>query len=108
MFVNVAMLYSILVEYEKKDLADIGVLFRNWLQANLQAERVAPHKIDKSVLGSMNDLAFMYQYLIVYRGGTNVIDLYQLIYDVNRTPQLKWGGHYSIKLLKDRLAAVQA
>ncbi|MCB0195279.1 MAG: hypothetical protein KDJ65_25250 [Anaerolineae bacterium] len=123
MFANAATLYSLLFEYKKKDLADVGALFRSLLQANLQAEGFDSHIIDtlladyqavtlaktdsRSVLGSMNDLAFMYQTLIVHRSGPKIVNLNQGIYDVNRTPQLKRDGHYSIELLKERLATVQ-
>ena len=54
----------------------------------------------------MNDLAWMYKYQIVDRGGVKASELSQVIQDINRTPQLKRGGKYSIELMKEKFAAI--
>ena len=120
LFVNAPTLYSILVEYKKKDLGDIGQFFRTHLSLNLQSERFEAKKIEKllteyqevklaktdnrSVLGSMNDLGRLYQVQIEYKGGMKEIDLGLIIQDINRTPQLKRAGKYSIELMKNELS----
>ena len=122
LFANAITLYSILVEYKKKDLADIGQLFRSNLRLNLLLEGFESEKVDRllaeyqevtlaktdsrSVLGSMNDLAWMYKCQIVDRGGVKASELSQVIQDINRTPQLKRGGKYSIELMKEKFAAI--
>jgi hypothetical protein len=119
LFVNGPTLYSMLVEYKKKDLSDMGQLFRTNLSLNLQKEGFEVGKIEgllaeykevklaktdnRSVLGSMNDLAWLYQVQIEYKGGIKEIDLGSIIQDINRTPQLKRGGKYSIELMKNEL-----
>lgn len=122
LFANTITLYSILVEYKKKDVIDIGKFFRTNLKFNLLLEGFESEKIDKilaeyqeitlaktdsrSVLGSMNDLAWMYEYHISDRGGVKEADLSQVVRDINRTPQLKRNGKYSIVLMKERFAEV--
>jgi hypothetical protein len=119
LFVNAPTLYSMLVEYKKKDLSDIGQLFRINLRLNLQKEGFEVGKIEgllaeyeevklaktdnRSVLGSMNDLAWLYQVQIEYKGGIKEIELRSIIQDINRTPQLKREGKYSIELMKKEL-----
>jgi hypothetical protein len=87
---------------------------------NLQRESFEAKKIEKllteyqevklaktdnrSVLGSMNDLAKLYQVQIEYKGGMKEIDLGLIIQDINRTPQLKRAGKYSIELMKNELS----
>jgi hypothetical protein len=118
LFANAATLYSLLVEYKKKDLADIGLFFRTHLKSNLLLEGFDPGKIERlladyeavtlaktdnrSVLGSMNDLAVMYEYFIVGQGGLKEVDLSQVVPEINRTPQLKRSG-YSIELFREKL-----
>lgn len=117
LFANAKTLYSFLVEYRKKDLADIGQLFRTNLKSQLLAENFELGEIerllaeyqtmtlaqtdDRSVLGSMNDLASMYQY---WKGVEDKeFDLIQAGRAINRTPQLKRGGRYSIDLLREKM-----
>ena len=119
LFTNADTLYSFLVPYKKKDLADIGDLFRTHLQGYLQAERLDPAQIDailqdyaiitlaqtdsRSVLGSMNDMVSLYTGWIENQGGIYATDLTWACLEVNRTPQLKRGGAYSINLLQAKL-----
>ena len=122
LFTNAPTLYSILIEYKKKDLVDVGHLFRSHLKFNLLQEGIAGEKIEsilaeynevvlaktdsRSVLGSMNDLAWLYECHIKMDGGITAVDLGQAIRKVNRTPQLTRGGKYSIKLMKGRIGTI--
>ena len=119
LFANAITLYSILVEYKKKDLVDIGRFFRTNLRFNLLLEGFESEKVDRlladyeevtlaktdsrSVLGSMNDLAWLYETYIISHGGLKIVTLSWATQEINRTPQLKRGGHYSIKLLKQKI-----
>ncbi len=40
----------------------------------------------RSVLGSMNDLAFHYKYLVLDEGGVNCCDIQKIIFNLNRIP----------------------
>ena len=122
LFANAPTLYSILVEYKKKDLAEIGQLFRTKLRLNLLGEGFEQAKVEsilveyqevmlagtdsRSILGSMNDLARMYKFQIGHSGGIKTGDLSSIIQDINRTPQLKRGGRYSIELMRERVRAI--
>jgi hypothetical protein len=117
LFANAETLYSFLVEYRKKDLRELGQLFRTNLKSQLLAENFELGQIERllaeyqsitlaqtdnrSVLGSMNDLASMYQYWKGAEGGE--FDLIQAGREINRTPQLKRGGRYSIDLLREKM-----
>lgn len=119
LFANALTLYSILVEYKKKDVVDIGHFFRTNLKFNLLLEGFENEKVDRlladyeevrlaktdsrSVLGSMNDLASMYETYIISHGGLKIVALSRATQEINRTPQLKRGGHHSIKLLKEKI-----
>lgn len=117
LFAHAPTLYSLLVPYIKPQLKDVGQLFRAALPDNLVREGFAAAPLDRlladyqqvtlgktdnrSVLGSMNDLAYMYKVLIEYRGGIKVVDVSELSRDINRTPQLKRGGNHSIVLWRE-------
>lgn len=53
---------------------------------------------NRSVLGSMNDLAYLFEGMIETRGGIKMVDVGELSQDINRTPQWKRGKSYSIDL----------
>jgi hypothetical protein len=109
-----------LVKYKKQDLSDMAQLFRTNLRLNLQREGFEAGQIEgllaeygemklgktdsRSALGSINDLARLYQVQIEYEGGIKGVDLGSIIQTTNRTPQLTRGGKYSIVLLKTKLA----
>lgn len=57
--------------------------------------------ISKSVLGSMNDLVYLYKSSVQYEGGYKNIDIGELILKTNRTPQKKLGWSYSIDLVRE-------
>jgi hypothetical protein len=114
LFAHAPTLYSLLVPYTKPQLKDVGHLFRMALRDNLVREGFAAAAIDKlladyqqvtlgktdnrSVLGSMNDLAYMFEGMIEGIGGTKSVDARLLSPEINRTPQLKRGGKLSIDL----------
>lgn len=116
LFANAETLYSFLVEYKKRDLVDISEFFRFNLEFYLFDEGFSNEQIDRllaeytdvtlaktdsrSVLGSMNDIASMYQY---FRENLLSGDVVEVVKKINRTPQLKRGGRYSIDLLKEKL-----
>lgn len=122
LFTNAITLYSILVRYKKKDIADIGQFFRTNLKFHLLLEGFESEKINKilaeyqevtlaktdsrSVLGSMNDLAWLYEASIISRGDPRHVNLSPIIQTINRTPQLKREGTYSINMMKEKFAAM--
>ena len=122
-FVNAATLYSfLLMGYKKKDLQKISTLFNEALRFHLLAEAIPVEDIERvlsqydtvtfaktdsrSVLGSMNDLAWLYEVMIMSGGGLQLCDLTEATQNINRTPQLTRDG-YSIDLLKKALAVAQ-
>lgn len=116
LFANAETLYSILVEYKKSELVDIGEFFRFNLEFSLFDEGFANNQIDRllaeyadvtlaktdsrSILGSMNDITAMYKY---FREELLAGDVTEVVKRINRTPQLKRGGHFSIDLLREKL-----
>jgi hypothetical protein len=54
----------------------------------------------KAVLGSMNDLAFHYKYLLLEGGGVHSCDLPEIIRNLNRMPMGALGYEYSSVALK--------
>ena len=57
----------------------------------------------KRVLGNMNDLAALYKHSILYQGGFKCVDVGELIFKINRTPQRNLGWSSSIELVKELL-----
>jgi hypothetical protein len=54
----------------------------------------------KSVLGSMNDLAYQYEFLIMRDGGINNIRIFELNQKINRTPLGVLKYKYPIEAVK--------
>jgi len=50
----------------------------------------------RKVLGNMNDLAYLYQVTIDYRGGLDDCDLSEIIRLINHTPQANLNQQYSV------------
>ena len=114
LFAHAPTLYSLLVPYTKPQLKDVGQLFCTALRDNLAHEGFAAATLDqlladyhtiilgktdnRSVLGSMNDLAYLFEGMIETRGGVKMVDVGELSQDINRTPQWKRGKSYSIDL----------
>lgn len=69
-----------------------------FLEAN--REIIISKTNNRSVLGSMNDLAFQLKYRIAYEGGIKNTDITKLIYDINRIPMSAIEEIYSIYELK--------
>ena len=57
----------------------------------------------RSILGSMNDLMYLYKHFIYSDGGLKHCNLDAIIQRINRTPQKNIGWGYSIDLAKDLL-----
>lgn len=57
----------------------------------------------RSVLGSMNDLAFQINYRVSADGGLNNIDMYEVNHYINRTPMSAIEDTYPIEALKKLL-----
>ncbi len=110
---------TFLVEYKKSDLADIGEFFRFNLEFSLFDEGFTNEQIDRllaeyaevrlaktdnrSVIGSMNDLVTLYKYVIMDMGGPKEADIALAIRELNRTPQLKRDGRFSIGMLSEKI-----
>ena len=122
LLVNAPTLYSILIEYKKRELADIGEFFRTNLKSNLLLEGFEKEKIERvlaeyqevilartdsrEILGSMNDLMRLYEFQIEGKGGIIESSLQQVIGQINRTPQLKRSGKYSIEMMAEKIGAI--
>ena len=59
---------------------------------------------NRSVLGSMTDLAFQLSYLISDAGGLSYVDIAELNYDINRVPMSAIDSFYGIDELRKLLA----
>jgi hypothetical protein len=117
LFINDKTLFNFLVpDVVRSQLRDIDKLFRNWLECILSEEgfvAALKEKIlseyqeigyadssSKSVLGSMNDLAFHYKYLVLSGGGVHSYQVPEIIRKLNRMPMGALGYQYSIDALK--------
>ncbi len=105
LFTNETSLYSMVVPYVKKDLADLSTLFTQHLATNLSLERVPRPTIDqlvaqyqtvqmsktdsRHVLGCMNDIADMFMYQLERVGGPRSGLLPTAVWEINHVIQLK-------------------
>ena len=113
---NDRTLYSILIPgVKKKDLVDFLKLFSLHLKMNLEKEGFAPQDIDKaleeygeiaiaptanrSVLGSMNDLAYQADFLVSRAGGLEKGDMLTVNMMLNRIPMGAIKYDYAIEKL---------
>jgi len=120
LFTHDKSLYSFLVTgLNRSDFQNIGEVFRQNLLQNLTREGVPRRQIElfvddireieitktnnRSVLGSMNDLAFQLKYTIDYHGGLLNTDLAKLNSELNRTPMGAIEYVYSINELNELL-----
>lgn len=114
---NEKTLYSFLVPAVlKENLRNIGQEFLVHLLLNLKYEGFSPEVLEKvrseyqkigfsktanrSVLGSMNDLAYQYEVHIHMEGGFENINILQINHKINRTPMSAIGYLYPIEVLK--------
>ncbi len=120
-FMNADTLYSFLIPYRKKDLADlhglfVEAMFRNFLAEALPLagiERVMndyhdgvtlARTDDRRVLGVMNDAVFNYQTLIQLAGDDLAqVDIRRIARNVNRIVQWKHDGAPPIEVMQERL-----
>ena len=117
LFTHDTTLYSFFVPgLIKPDFENIREVFRQNFFKALIAEDIAQKHIEiflegnreirisktnnRSVLGSMNDLAFQLKYKIAYEGGIENTDITKLIHDLNRIPMSAIEEIYSIYELK--------
>lgn len=117
LFVNDKTLFNFLVpNVWRKEIRDLDELFRNNLQCVLGEERfsasaaqmiLAEYKEigyaktnNKSVLGSMNDIAFHYKYHIHEEGGAHTSAVPRLIKKLNRMPMGAITYAYPIEALR--------
>ena len=116
LFVNDKTLFNFLVpDVLRKHIRELDRMFRNWLSCVLAEEgfkEAETGKIleeyqvigysktkSKSVLGSMNDLAFMYKYSIQSGGGLHDVGFPGIIKEMNRVPMGSLGYKYPIEAL---------
>lgn len=117
LFANDKTLFNFLIpDLPRVQIRALDQLFRRYLQTVLGSEGIDDHVIDqilaeyqiigyanthsKSVLGSMNDLAFHYKYHIVSEGGVHSCDLPAIIRRLNRMPMGALEYRYPIDELR--------
>lgn len=117
LFTNEKTLYSFLVPAVlKENLKRIEKEFLYHLILNLQYERFGMEVLAKiqreyqqirfsktasrSVLGSMNDLAYQYEVCIHMEGGIENIKILQINHKINRTPMSVLAYRYPIEALR--------
>ena len=117
LFTNDKTLFNFLVpDVVRSQLRDLDKLFRSWFECILSEEGFGSElkvKVlseyqeigyaatnSKAVLGSMNDLAFHYKYLLLEGGGVHSCDLPEIIRNLNRMPMGALGYEYSSVALK--------
>ena len=120
LFTNDATLYSFLVPGLKKhQFQNFHEVFGQHLFKNLRLESFHQHQIEavldehreivisktnnRSVLGSMNDLAYQLKYSISSVGGLDYMDLAELNHELNRIPMSAIKEIYSINELRKLL-----
>ena len=121
LFTNDQTLYSFLVPWNKSPrLTDFMERFRFGLFKSLMSEGLAEVQIEyllseymqvtitktnsRSVLGSMNDLAFQIKSMILMRGGVTDVNLSEVNWQLNRIPMSAIEYKISIDELKRMLA----
>ena len=118
LFVNDKTLFNFLIpDVPKEQFRRLDTLFRDFLQCILAEEgfdKTTTDKIlqeyaeigfantnNKSVLGSMNDLAYHYQYHIEEEGGVHSCMVPKIIHKLNRMPMSAIAAHFPIKALQE-------
>ena len=103
LFCNDKTLFSFIVPgISRTDIKKLEQIFKEWLQCVLADEELPRSVIEaiiseyseinyaktnnKSVLGSMNDLAYHYKYAILEAGGVNSYEVPGIIRRLNRLP----------------------
>lgn len=119
-FMNERTLLSFIIYGIRKDnIKNFPVVFVNGIERVLAMEGVRQDIIDKileqhstifftkthsnSLRGNMNDLVNMYKHIVLYDGGLKHTDLFDVIAQVNRTPQRNIGWRNSVDAMFDIL-----
>lgn len=118
LFVNDKTLFNFLVpDVPRQQIRELDRMFRNWLPCVLVEEGFAQAQTKKiveeyraigysntksrSVLGSMNEFAFMYKFYLQPGGGLHGCDFPDIIKRMNRTPMGSLGYQLPIEALFD-------
>ncbi len=122
LFTNDATLYSIFIPGVRREhFLRLGEVFGQELFRCLNQEAISQRAIERvldeiqevefgksnnrSVLGSMNDLAYQLGWIIQSRGGLEVLSLNDVHYELNRIPMSAIKPNiYSIDALRQRLS----
>jgi len=116
LFVNDRTLFNFLVpDVLRKQIRELDSMFRGWLSCVLAEEGYLKAQTEeilndyqeigysntksRSVLGSMNDLAFMYKFFMQSGGGLHSPDFPAIIKEMNRTPMGALGYRLPIEVL---------
>ena len=117
LFVNDMTLFNFLVpDVSRSKIKDLSGLFNGYLECVLAEEQLSKATIgrimeeyreieyantnSKSILGSMNDLAFHYKYHILSEGGVHSSAIPSIIKKLNHMPMGAIEYKYSIEALK--------
>ena len=117
LFVNDKTLFNFIApDVTRAQIKELGKLFHEYLSCVLSSEGVSDadkEKImeeyrelnysgtnSKSVLGSMNDLAFHYKHHILSEGGNDGANIPRIIHKLNHMPMGAIGYKYAIDALK--------
>lgn len=118
LFVNDKTLLNFLIpDVQREQIRQLDTLFRDFLQCVLAEEgfdKTTTAKIlqeyaeigfaktnSKSVLGSMNDLAFHYKYHIQEAGGVHSCMVPQIIHELNRMPMSAIAACFPVNALRE-------
>jgi hypothetical protein len=120
LFTNDLTLYSFLIHMVKKPLsAGFGELFRLGLLKSLMSDGLDNPQVrrmlgsqgsiiitktnSRSILGSMNDLAFQIKCIVHSKGGLAIADLFEINRQMNETPMSAIKYNVGIEELRRRL-----
>jgi hypothetical protein len=114
---NKSLLNFIVPDVQRRQIQKLGTLFKENLECILAEESISKTIIDrilieyneigyaktnnKSVLGSMNDLALHYKYHIMESGGVHSYHIPSIISKLNRMPLGALKYAYPIEILKE-------
>ena len=124
LFVNDNTLFNFLIpDVTTVQFHQLDTLFRDFLRCILAEEgfdKTTANNIlqeyteigfantnNKSVLGSMNDLAQHYQYHIEEEGGVHSCMVPQIIHDLNRMPMSAIAAHFPVKALRELYGLIE-
>jgi hypothetical protein len=121
LFTHSITLFSFLIaDVRVADLRNFASLFRTQARNALTLEGVTPTQvaylldagpdqvaksINRSVIGSMNDMARMYKYYVEDAGSLGLLDVGELNREINKAPMSYIGMESGARALKDFLKA---